>query len=133
MLRCVIFDVSDCALPWIVSHDPNVLANLYEFVQLGNESSHERCTDVCRYSPGGSAELNWRMSWWVSLPDAALSARLEEQVYDDTSIGLFNGDRLCPAATDLNMDGALVDREPIAKRKQPVCAAAARGRGCGVL
>jgi len=122
MIRCVIFTVTDCTLPWIVSQDVNHLANLYVLAHLGNESSDERRTDVCRNSTDGSAEFNWRMGWWILLPDSAVKPRLKLQVYEDLGFGTRN-DRVC-AVGDIHIAGlfneALESNDSVIKRKQPV-------------
>lgn len=122
VMRVVIYKVTDVTLPYTLA-GPAVpkLAALYVVARLGNRPEHERSTDRCKYVADGVAQFNWRMKWDIKLPSLDIKPRLKITVFDDTSMGLGNGDDLC-AVTDIKlrslMDEIVLTGKPIVKKKQ---------------
>jgi C2 domain len=92
VMRVVIYKVSDCFLPYKLAGNPAKLASLYVLARLGNRPEDERSTDRCKYVADGIAQFNWRMRWDIQLPSLDIKPRLKITVFDDTSMGLGNGD-----------------------------------------
>lgn len=122
VMRVVIYKVTDVTLPYMLA-SPAVakLAALYVVARLGNRPEHEKSTDRCKYVADGIAQFNWRMKWDLKLPSLDIKPRLKITVFDDTSMGLGNGDQLC-AVTDIKlrslMDEIVLTGKPIVKKKQ---------------
>lgn len=122
VMRVVVYKVIDCTLPYIrAGYNPAKLAALYVVARLGNRPDDERATDRCKYVTDGTAQFNWRMKWDIKLPSVEIKPRLKITVFEDTSMGLGNGDDLC-AVTDIKlrslMDEIVLTRKPIVKKKQ---------------
>jgi len=121
MLRVVIFNTENAMLPYKKEpRNPNKLAAFYVECRLGNRTEDIRRTDTCRYSADGQGQFNWRLNWWVELPDPSLQPRLKFLIFDDTSHGLGSDD-LC-ATADVKMrtmfDEMVTKQTTIVKKKQ---------------
>jgi len=118
-LRLVVFKITDVDLPYKQAKPGTaVLANFYVRARLGNNVSDALETDVCNYSPDGTAEFQWRMYWWITLPDTYMKPRLKLQIYDKK---MFGADSLC-GTVDVQL-GSMFDqivrtRERIDKKQQ---------------
>ncbi|KAA8492803.1 Dysferlin [Porphyridium purpureum] len=118
MLRCVVFDISEVHLPFMLSDDVNKFANFFVHLRLGNEPSEARRTDICKYSTDGSAQFNWRVGWKIQLPDLVLKPRLKLQVYE-TGPRLGGESRLCCVA-DIRLRGLFQEALQISESESVV-------------